>query len=167
MRGIGAGMRIFEVLDRSPAIPYGIGEEVPKGQLGVVKFEHVHFEYPSRKGVEILKDFDLELGLGESVVIVYEFSFSLCWYMGLIFSGSGASGGGKSSVHSLLLRYYDPILGKITYDGKGLASFAKGSLDGSHITSQIFENSPQHPGVRSLVSFLKIQFCLVVQSLLT
>ena len=85
MRGIGAGMRIFEVLDRSPAIPYGIGEEVPKSQLGVVKFEHVHFEYPSRKGVEILKDFDLELGLGESVVIVYEFSFSLCWYMGLIF----------------------------------------------------------------------------------
>ena len=73
MRGIGAGMRIFEVLDRSPAVPFGVGEEVPKGQLGVVKFEHVHFEYPSRKGVEILKDFNLELDVGESVVIVYEF----------------------------------------------------------------------------------------------
>jgi putative ABC transport system ATP-binding protein len=77
MRGIGAGMRIFEVLDRSPAVPYGVGEEVPKDQLGVVKFERVRFEYPSRKGVEILKDFDLELGVGESVVIVYEFSFLL------------------------------------------------------------------------------------------
>ena len=75
MRGIGAGMRIFEVLDRSPAVPFGVGEEVPKDQLGIVKFEHVHFEYPSRKGVEILKDFDLELGVGESVVIVYEFPF--------------------------------------------------------------------------------------------
>jgi hypothetical protein len=75
MRGIGAGMRIFELLDRSPAVPYGVGEEVPKGQLGVVKFERVHFEYPSRKGVEILKDFDLELDVGESVVIVYEFPF--------------------------------------------------------------------------------------------
>lgn len=73
MRGIGAGMRIFEVLDRSPAVPFGVGEEVPKNQLGVVKFEHVHFEYPSRKGVEILKDFDLELDVGESVVIVYEY----------------------------------------------------------------------------------------------
>ena len=73
MRGIGAGMRIFEVLDRSPAVPFGVGEEVPKDQLGVVKFEHVHFEYPSRKGIEILKDFNLELGVGESVVIVYEF----------------------------------------------------------------------------------------------
>jgi ABC-type multidrug transport system fused ATPase/permease subunit len=75
MRGIGAGMRIFEILDRSPAVPYGVGEEVPKGKLGIVKFEHVHFEYPSRKGVEILKDFDLQLDVGESVVIVYEFLF--------------------------------------------------------------------------------------------
>lgn len=75
MRGIGAGMRIFEVLDRSPAVPFGVGDEVPRDQLGIVKFEHVHFEYPSRKGVEILKDFDLELGVGESVVIVYELPF--------------------------------------------------------------------------------------------
>ena len=75
MRGIGAGIRIFEVLDRSPAVPFGVGEEVPKDQLGIVKFERVHFEYPSRKGVEILKDFDLELGVGESVVIVYESPF--------------------------------------------------------------------------------------------
>jgi putative ABC transport system ATP-binding protein len=35
-----------------------------------VKFEGVTFEYPSRKGVEILKDFELEIGVGESVVIV-------------------------------------------------------------------------------------------------
>lgn len=75
MRGMGAGVRIFEVLERSPAVPYGIGEEVPKGELGVVKFERVKFEYPSRKGAEILKDFNLELDIGESVVIVYEFPF--------------------------------------------------------------------------------------------
>ena len=74
MRGIGAGMRIFEVLDRSPAIPYDTGEQVPNDQPGVVKFEHVHFEYPSREGVVILKDFNLELDVGESVVIVYAFS---------------------------------------------------------------------------------------------
>lgn len=121
MRGIGAGMRIFEVLDRSPAVPYGIGEEVPKGELGVVKFEHVHFEYPTRKGLQILKDFNLELDIGESVVIV------------------GESGGGKSSVHSLLLRYYDPIHGKITFDGKDIREFSTTSW------RQIIGVVPQDP----------------------
>jgi ABC-type multidrug transport system fused ATPase/permease subunit len=38
----------------------------------------------------------------------------------LTINGRGESGGGKSSIHSLLLRYYDPIQGKITYDGKGM-----------------------------------------------
>ena len=71
MRGIGAGVRVFEVLDRTPAIPYGVGEEVPKGHLGTIKFHRVHFEYPSRKGIQILKDFNLEIGVGESVAIVY------------------------------------------------------------------------------------------------
>lgn len=32
---------------------------------------------------------------------------------------SGRSGGGKSSIHALLLRYYDPVAGKITFDGQG------------------------------------------------
>lgn len=71
MRGIGAGVRVFEVLDRTPAIPYDQGTAVPRGQPGVIRFEGVHFEYPSRKEVKILKDFNLELGVGESVAIVY------------------------------------------------------------------------------------------------
>lgn len=33
------------------------------------------------------------------------------------------SGGGKSSIHSLLLRYYDPVRGKVTYDGQGVSGF--------------------------------------------
>lgn len=32
---------------------------------------------------------------------------------------SGRSGSGKSSVHSLLLRYYDPVHGRVTFDGQG------------------------------------------------
>ncbi len=70
MRGIGAGVRVFEVLDRTPAIPYDQGDEVLKDRVGVVKFEGVHFEYPSRKDVRILNNFDLDLGVGESVAIV-------------------------------------------------------------------------------------------------
>jgi ABC-type multidrug transport system fused ATPase/permease subunit len=70
MRGIGAGARIFELLDRRPAIPPKSGIDLAPTRSGPVKFEGVQFEYPSRKGVEILRDFDLEIDVGESVVIV-------------------------------------------------------------------------------------------------
>jgi ABC-type multidrug transport system fused ATPase/permease subunit len=81
MRGIGAGVRVFEVLDRTPAIPYGNGDEAPKNTLGVVKFEGVHFEYPSRRGVEILKGLNLELSAGESVAIVWVHIFIFLWLL--------------------------------------------------------------------------------------
>ncbi|KAF4563181.1 ATP-binding cassette permease mdl1 [Pleurotus pulmonarius] len=105
MRGIGAGTRIFELLDRQPHIPPHQGIELPRDRRGVIKFENVQFEYPSRKGVDILKEFNLEVGVGESVAIV------------------GKSGGGKSSIHALLLRYYDPVKGKVTFDGQDIREF--------------------------------------------
>ncbi|KAG8221227.1 P-loop containing nucleoside triphosphate hydrolase protein [Butyriboletus roseoflavus] len=104
MRGIGAGTRIFELLDRKPAIP-NHGIDVDPLRRGVIRFENVGFEYPSRKGVQILDDFNLEIGVGENVAIV------------------GKSGGGKSSVQSLLLRYYDPVRGKVTFDGQDIREF--------------------------------------------
>ncbi|KAG7091174.1 hypothetical protein E1B28_010226 [Marasmius oreades] len=106
MRGIGAGTRIFDLLDRQPAIPPHVGVPVAPDRRGPVRFERVQFEYPSRKGVEILKEFDLEIGVGESVAIV------------------GKSGSGKSSVQSLLLRYYDPVKGKVTFDGQDIREFS-------------------------------------------
>ncbi|KAI0067647.1 hypothetical protein BV25DRAFT_1819042 [Artomyces pyxidatus] len=105
MRGIGAGTRIFELLDRRPAIPPGTGVELTPTRTGPLRFERVAFEYPSRRGVEVLKDFDLDVNVGESVAIV------------------GKSGSGKSSIHSLLLRYYDPVRGKVTFDGQDIREF--------------------------------------------
>lgn len=70
MRGVGAGTRIFELLDRKPAIPPNTGVEVNPARRGIIKFENIQFEYPSRKGVDILKEFNLEVGIGESVAIV-------------------------------------------------------------------------------------------------
>ncbi|KZP28501.1 P-loop containing nucleoside triphosphate hydrolase protein [Athelia psychrophila] len=106
MRGIGAGVRIFDLLDRKPAIPPKSGVDLDPTRRGVIKFEKITFEYPSRKNVEILHDFDLEVNVGESVAIV------------------GKSGGGKSSIHSLLLRYYDPVKGKVTFDGQDIREFS-------------------------------------------
>lgn len=71
MRGIGAGVRIFELLDRSPAIPPETGIEVDPARRGPVRFEGVSFEYPSRPGVSVLRDLDLDIRVGESVAIVF------------------------------------------------------------------------------------------------
>ncbi len=70
MRGVGAGTRIFDLLDRQPVIPMHGGVQVSPGRRGPIRFESVAFEYPSRQEVNILKDFNLEIGVGESVALV-------------------------------------------------------------------------------------------------
>ncbi|KAG2124640.1 hypothetical protein DEU56DRAFT_916990 [Suillus clintonianus] len=72
---------LFRILPRG-------GIEVDASRYGTVRFENIGFGYPSQKGVQILDNFNLEVGVGESVAIV------------------GKSGGGKSSIQSLLLRIY-------------------------------------------------------------
>jgi ABC-type multidrug transport system fused ATPase/permease subunit len=118
MRAIGAGTRVFEVLDRQPLIPLQSGIELSPERRGMIRFEHVHFEYPTRKDIKVLKDFHLEVKVGETVAIVW---VAKMLFADIIFDAclSGQSGGGKSSVHSLLLRYYDPTHGKVTFDGQG------------------------------------------------
>ncbi|KAI0733760.1 P-loop containing nucleoside triphosphate hydrolase protein [Fomitopsis betulina] len=105
MRGIGAGERIFELLDRNPAVPPNTGLPVDPARRGPIRFEEVYFRYPSRPGVQILKHLDLEVNVGESVALV------------------GQSGSGKSSINALLLRYYDPEKGKVTFDGQDIREF--------------------------------------------
>ncbi|KAI0050836.1 hypothetical protein FA95DRAFT_1587582 [Auriscalpium vulgare] len=112
MRAIGAGTRIFDLLDRHPAIPPATGTPLDRARQGTLRFERVTFQYPSRPGVEVLREFDLEVNVGESVVIV------------------GQSGSGKSSVHSLLLRYYDPVKGKVTFDGQDIRELTPESWRG-------------------------------------
>ncbi|KAI0827647.1 P-loop containing nucleoside triphosphate hydrolase protein [Trametes gibbosa] len=109
MRGIGAGVRIFDLLDRQPAIPPDTGADVEPSRRGTIRFEHVWFEYPSRRSMQILKDLNLEIAMGESVAVV------------------GQSGSGKSSINALLMRYYDPVKGKVTFDGQDIREFKPSS----------------------------------------
>ncbi|KAI0657674.1 P-loop containing nucleoside triphosphate hydrolase protein [Cubamyces menziesii] len=109
MRGVGAGVRIFDLLDRPPAVPPDAGAEVDPARRGPIRFERVWFEYPSRRGVQVLKDLDLEIAVGESVAVV------------------GQSGSGKSSINALLMRYYDPVKGKVTFDGQDIREFKPSS----------------------------------------
>lgn len=70
MRGIGAGVRIFELLERQPSIDPEKGMDVEPGRRGNIRFENVTFEYPSREDVVVLKNLDLEIKQGESVALV-------------------------------------------------------------------------------------------------
>lgn len=71
MRGIGAGTRIFELLDRTPAIQPGEGAVLLPARSGPLRFENITFSYPTRSGVNVLEDFNLEVNVGENVAIVY------------------------------------------------------------------------------------------------
>ncbi|OZJ02155.1 hypothetical protein BZG36_04638 [Bifiguratus adelaidae] len=95
MKGIGAGSRLFELLDRPSAIPLDSGE-ILKDARGRIQFHNVDFAYPTRPKTAIFKDMNLIIDPGTVVAVV------------------GQSGSGKSTVGSLLLRFYDPIRGTIT-----------------------------------------------------
>ncbi|KZO93898.1 hypothetical protein CALVIDRAFT_502257 [Calocera viscosa TUFC12733] len=105
MRGVGAGERVFSLIDRVPAVQPGVGEAFVPTARGVIRFENVGFRYPSRPDVMVLQGFNMELRTGESVALV------------------GKSGSGKSSVQALMLRYYDPTEGRITFNGRDIREF--------------------------------------------
>ncbi|XP_044749924.1 ATP-binding cassette sub-family B member 10, mitochondrial isoform X2 [Coccinella septempunctata] len=97
-KSIGAGSRIWEIMDRQPAIPLRGGItplELPKGKI---VFQNVAFTYPSRKDIQIFDDLNLEIEPGNMVAVV------------------GPSGSGKSTLAALLLRLYDPSRGTIFLD---------------------------------------------------
>ncbi|WP_044889315.1 ABC transporter transmembrane domain-containing protein [Myxococcus hansupus] len=102
MRASGAAERVFELLDRQPAIRAG-GEQLTDLR-GHVEFRGVHFSYPTRPDVPVLQGLDLELRPGEVVAVV------------------GPSGAGKSTLASLLSRFYDPQGGEVLLDGHPLTA---------------------------------------------
>ncbi|XP_062106749.1 ABC transporter B family member 15-like isoform X2 [Humulus lupulus] len=95
-----AGERIMEVIKRVPKIDSESMEgEILENVAGEVEFRHVEFAYPSRPESIIFKDFCLKIPSGRTVALV------------------GGSGSGKSTVVSLLQRFYDPLGGEICLDG--------------------------------------------------
>ncbi|KAK4760323.1 hypothetical protein SAY87_005216 [Trapa incisa] len=95
-----AGERIFAMIQRAPVIDLENEEgEILQNFAGKVEFRHVRFSYPSRPDTAIFKDFCLTIPAGKTVALV------------------GGSGSGKSTVVSLLQRYYDPLGGQVLLDG--------------------------------------------------
>ncbi|RMC12718.1 hypothetical protein DUI87_10243 [Hirundo rustica rustica] len=100
MKGLGAGGRLWELIERKPQLPFNEGITLSKDVFrGALEFKDVEFAYPTRPETSIFKDFSLSIPAGSVMALV------------------GPSGAGKSTIVSLLLRLYDPISGTITVDG--------------------------------------------------
>jgi ABC-type multidrug transport system fused ATPase/permease subunit len=70
MKGVGAGTRVFELLERKPTIPTETGIELSAARNGDICLEDVSFAYPSRPGVPVLQGVNLTIKQGTSVAIV-------------------------------------------------------------------------------------------------
>lgn len=99
---LGATQRVRELLQADPEAT-GIVDELqdPRYKLyGQVKLEKIAFSYPSRPEIPVLKDINLDIDKGQLVAIV------------------GPSGAGKTSLAALLLRFYEPGEGILSFDGR-------------------------------------------------
>ncbi len=111
MKALGAGERIFELLDRAPEMaPAGAGGLTLDSVSGALELRDVEFSYPTRKDAKVLRGISLSVARGEVIALV------------------GSSGAGKSTIAALLMRLYDPDTGSITLDGHDLKELDPGWL---------------------------------------
>ncbi|RKS94179.1 ABC transporter fused permease/ATP-binding protein [Flavobacterium limicola] len=113
-KAIGATERVFELLDETPEKINSV-QDVSETQKikGNVTFKNVAFSYHSRKEIKVLKDVSFTANFGQKIAIV------------------GPSGTGKSTIASLLLRFYNIDEGEILVDGKNIYDFDLESLRGN------------------------------------
>lgn len=106
-RAAGAAERIAELLSSQNIIqPPTLGlVTLPERIKGELQLQNVHFSYPSRPDSYAISGLSLTIRAGETLALV------------------GPSGAGKSTVYDLLLRFYDPLEGRILIDGVPLTSF--------------------------------------------
>lgn len=100
LRGSGAAARIHELLVARPEIRSPAkAVELPQPPRGSLEFDNVTFRYPTRLEDKALHDLSLSIAPGETLAVV------------------GPSGGGKSTLLQLALRFYDPQQGRVLVDG--------------------------------------------------
>jgi len=99
---VGASERVLEILaEKGEDVSINKKEyHVEQRINGNISFNHVGFAYPSRSEIEVLKDLSFEASAGQRVAIV------------------GPSGSGKSTTAALVLQFYNPQSGTISFDGK-------------------------------------------------
>ena len=109
LQGVFVAMsRVFELFDIQPQIKSPAQAVELNGLNNSIDFNNIYFEY--EKNTPVLKNFSLHVNKGETIALV------------------GNSGGGKSTVVSLLPRFYDVTSGSIEFDGVDIRKFNLDSL---------------------------------------
>ena len=112
-KAIGATERVFELLDEKPEhILSNLSATIPKIK-GDLSFKNVAFCYPSRSEIQVLKKVSFSANFGQKIAIV------------------GPSGTGKSTIASLMLRFYAIDNGEIIVDGKNIYDYDLATLRGN------------------------------------
>lgn len=107
MTALASAERIFEILDADPEIDEGKQDMKDEGPC-TITFEHVSFSYI--RGIYVLDDFSLTIEKGQKVALV------------------GKTGVGKTTLMSLLMRFYEPDSGRILIDGVDIRMIPKSRL---------------------------------------
>ncbi|MHA4736965.1 ABC transporter ATP-binding protein [Dyadobacter sp. MSC1_007] len=105
-RTIGASERIFEILEETPEVSAEDAQHAAASHIeGHVAYDNVHFAYPSRPDLPVLKGVSFKINAGEKIALV------------------GYSGAGKSTIVQLLMRFYNYQSGEILVDGKPVRGY--------------------------------------------
>lgn len=105
---VAAAERVMDLLDEVPEAGDAPGAITPERLQGEVVFDHVTFGYDSQRPV--LQDFSTKISAGSMVAVV------------------GPTGAGKTTLVSLLLRFYTPQKGGITIDGIPIGAYSRDGL---------------------------------------
>lgn len=107
LSGRAAADRVFEILDSEDEPNATSGNELPERIAGNVRFANVSFSYQEQP---TLHNVDIEAPAGSTIALV------------------GATGAGKTTVLSLLARFYEATAGTVSIDGTDISTLAKSSL---------------------------------------
>jgi len=111
IRSSSAAERVISLIDARPEVDPDHGEKLTKAQVkGHLELKDLQFFYKTRAENLVLKGVNLEMKPGTTTALV------------------GKSGGGKSTLVHLLMRFYEPTAGKLFLDGRDISEFSSRSV---------------------------------------
>lgn len=103
---VGATDRILDIMDNEPEVqPRKMNTKPALRYEGNISYQNVHFAYPTRKDVPVIRGMSMDIRSGQKVALV------------------GGSGAGKSTIIQLLLQFYQVDDGRILIDGKSIYDY--------------------------------------------